>query len=474
MAKRKPKLVVRHYCQGIGDSHLLRFEKNDGTSFFMLIDCGLHTSVSGATATMDRVVADIAGATDGHLDVLVVTHEHWDHVSAFLTAADAFKNLRIDDVWMGWTENGADPAVRDLDKFKSLAANVTGEVATSLAGANWGVAAAVHQGISSLSGFQFSLKGERVRKARDAAKDLARDDLRYLDPTTKPFALPGVPGIRVYVLGPPRDETLLRLTTRQSEMYQLSLARGLNMGQALSAAPSIGGQSGVVDVYAPFDFEEGQPFDRMLMTGEGTPPPEGVGDFLKQHYLAPDSAGRDQKWRRIDDDWMYAAADLALQFDSRTNNTSLVLAFEFVDTGRVALFAADAQVGNWLSWQDLAWTIGGETITGPDLLSRVVYLKVAHHGSENATLEAKGLELMESPDLAAFIPVNEDDAKKVGWGRMPFGRIRDRLLEKTSARVIRSDDTWIADGKPPSKRLVSGSIVSLSHEPDLYVEIGVA
>jgi hypothetical protein len=46
----------------------------------------------------------------------------------------------------------------------------------------------------------------------------------------------------------------------------------------------------------------------------------------------------DVSWRRIDSDWLGVSADLAMQLDSRTNNTSLALAFEFTDTGRVLLF----------------------------------------------------------------------------------------------------------------------------------------
>lgn len=471
MAKRKPTLIVRHYCQGIGDSHLLRFDKADGTPFFMLIDCGLHSSVGGATQTMDRVVADIVAETKGKIDVLVVTHEHWDHVSAFLSTAAAFGKLKINDVWMGWTENPSEPAVRELDKFKSLAATVSSQAASRLSPATKGVAAVVGAGLTSLGGFQFSLKGERVRKARDAAKALGQGDLLYLDPARKPFALPGVQGVRVYVLGPPRDEDLLKLTTRQSEMYHLGLARGLGLGQALASAPAFADLADQVDAYAPFDVEEGQHLDRAVAA---TANPAAPDNFIRTRYTGPDAAGREQSWRRIDEDWLFAAADVALQFDSRTNNTSLVLAFEFVETGRVALFAGDAQVGNWLSWQDLRWKVAGKTVTGPDLLRRVVYLKVAHHGSENATLEAKGLELMESPDLSAFIPVNEKDAKKVGWGRMPFDKIRDRLLERANGRVIRSDDAWVAAPPPAPKQLTGGSIATLRHQQDLWVEVGVA
>jgi hypothetical protein len=289
----------------------------------------------------------------------------------------------------------------------------------------------------------------------------------YLDPATEPFELPGVPGMRVYVLGPPRDTDLLRLTTRDSEMYQFGLQRGMALGNALSAAPGIAGTDAEMDSYAPFDIEEGERLD-LALSGEGNI--NSTATLLAGCYAAPD-----ESWRRIDEDWLFAAADLALQFDSRTNNTSLVLAFEFVETGRVALFAADAQVGNWLSWQNLEWKIGGTRVTGPDLLARTVYLKVAHHGSENATLEAKGLELMKQHDLSAFIPTSEADAKKVGWGRMPFDKILSRLLEKTDGRVIRSDDPWVATaGRGAYGALRSGSIKSVKHKPKLWVEVEVA
>ena len=137
------------------------------------------------------------------------------------------------------------------------------------------------------------------------------------------------------------------------------------------------------------------------------------------------------------------AADLAMQLDRGVNNTSLVLAFEFIDSGRVVLFPGDAQVGNWLSWQSVKWPVDGKEVQATDLLARTVYLKVAHHGSQNATLQQHGLELMTSADLSAFIPTNEVDAKKVGWGEMPFHSILTALSAKTAGRTIRADDAWI-------------------------------
>ena len=93
-----------------------------------------------------------------------------------------------------------------------------------------------------------------------------------------------------------------------------------------------------------------------------------------------------QQWRRIDGDWLGAAETVALNLVGDTNNTSLVLAIEWGkrESGQVLLFAADAQVGNWLSWRDQKYD--GKKVTADDLMRRVVLYKVGHHGSHNATV----------------------------------------------------------------------------------------
>ena len=157
--------------------------------------------------------------------------------------------------------------------------------------------------------------------------------------------------------------------------------------------------------------------------------------FFQDNYWANENA----QWRRIDTDWLGAAFDLALAMQSATNNTSLVLAIEFAD-GDVLLFAGDAQVGNWLSWQDRKWTIDGREVTGPELLARTIFYKVGHHGSHNATLKAKGLEMMVSLKTAA-IPVDQVVAKKMRWGAMPLSRLVDELKARTNDRTFRTDIT---------------------------------
>jgi hypothetical protein len=79
-------------------------------------------------------------------------------------------------------------------------------------------------------------------------------------------------------------------------------------------------------------------------------------------------------------------------------------------------------------------------VTGPDLLARTIFYKVGHHGSHNATLKAKGLELLVNGDLIAMIPVDHAMAVKKHWGRMPLPDLVDRIRVKTRGRVLKIDD----------------------------------
>jgi hypothetical protein len=115
----------------------------------------------------------------------------------------------------------------------------------------------------------------------------------------------------------------------------------------------------------------------------------------------------------------------------------LALAIELPD-GDVLLFVADAQVGNWLSWQDLTWKVGDKIVTGPDLLKRAILYKVGHHGSHNATLKDQGLNLMENLRVA-LIPVDEAMAKKKRWNHMPLDELVEALDERVKGVVLRID-----------------------------------
>jgi hypothetical protein len=218
------------------------------------------------------------------------------------------------------------------------------------------------------------------------------------------------------------------------------------------------------DVASPFDESEGVPLSSL---DTEAPSPTGVALFVRDHYAGPvdaalmpttvdgdpDPPSRDQAWRRIDSDWLGSAADVAMQLDNRTNNTSLVLAFALAPGGDVLLFAADAQIGNWQSWAAVTFPDG---TAGADLVRRTRLYKVGHHGSANATLKGEGgvggLEAMMHPELIAFVPTDEDMAKRVGWGAIPAPALLERLAEKAKGGVIRSDKL----GAPVWERVFDG------------------
>src|SRR5262249_35617254 len=151
-----------------------------------------------------------------------------------------------------------------------------------------------------------------------------------------------------------------------------------------------------------------------------------------------------------DGDWLWTGAQrLALQLESYTNNISLVLAFELPKSKKVLLFAADAQVGNWLSWHDQDYSADdGRKVTATALLNRTVLCKVGHHGSHNATLRQKGLELMTNPDLVAMLPVEADAVKRLRYGEMPLKSLVSALKQSTQDRLLQLDQAWVDNTAP--------------------------
>src|SRR4051794_36065316 len=96
-APLKERISVRMYRQGLGDCFLITIPRKTGGPFRMLIDCGIVLGAEGADAAIKKVVSDLKTTVDGkpkpHIDVLVVTHEHWDHVSGFTQAQTTFDEI---------------------------------------------------------------------------------------------------------------------------------------------------------------------------------------------------------------------------------------------------------------------------------------------------------------------------------------------------------------------------------------------
>jgi hypothetical protein len=441
------------YRQGLGDCLLVRIP-GQGRPFWMLVDCGLILGTQNAAAKIKEILADVTAVTGGRLDVLVVTHEHWDHVSGFVLAEAEFKALAIDAVWMAWTEDPKDKLATQLreereEKLRKLAAFAGNLSARGLAGEP------VVQGLSSVLDFfnmGFGAAGASTKDALVKARECLRGEKPvYWRPTDPPLVPPRAPCVRIYALGPPQDEKAIKKTFAKSEVYHLG-GTGNPLFQADKRAMD---PTGPWDAFCPFDQDVGvmlQPLLDRPQPSTVAPDPDPLRDFLERHYLDADpSLDTARGWRRIDTAWLGPAADFALALDSATNNTSLVLALELVESGKVILLAGDAQVGNWLSWHERTWPIEGRTVTGPELMARTVFYKVGHHGSHNATLQAKGLELMTSGDLVAFIPVDEAMARQKGWNQMPLPSLVKALKAQTQNRVLQADTDFKASSNPESQ-----------------------
>jgi beta-lactamase superfamily II metal-dependent hydrolase len=444
------------YRQGLGDCFLLTLPGNDDKLFHMLIDCGVVLGTPNPADRMRAVVADVATVTGNHLGLLVATHEHWDHLSGFVQVQTLFDAIQIDRTWLAWTEDPADPLAKKLKGERSRAEEALRMAVTRLGIAGDPQAAGRVQNLVDFFGAKSS---GTTGDALDYVKKRAKGKQKYCKPGEPPIILAEVPGVRFWILGPPRDEKLIKKSNpNQGAAYGLDARETGSQAlfiAGLSAEMGIGPDSVLADseVIGTFDDMYSIPIVRAQQL-----------PFFDRHYFGQVRDGSlcekvarnqddsesetreisDQSWRRIDADWLGLSETMALQLDSATNNTSLAIAIELVDTCEVLLFPGDAQAGNWMSWQELKWEAdedeGRKAETGPGLLARTRFYKVGHHGSHNATLKELGLELMASSELIAMIPVDHDMAVKKHWGKMPLPELVNRLVQKTSGRVLRVDD----------------------------------
>ena len=454
---------VRMYRQGLGDCFLLTFNRANNP-FHLLIDCGtLGATTTGNT--MKAVAEDIVAATGGHLHLLVATHEHKDHVSGFNSQRALFDSLAVDQVWAAWTEDPEDDLAKSVAKYKgdlgaavAMAANAFARGQSSSLSVS-SAAKHSHETVAGLLDFVgepgsdgvFSAEfAKTVHAAMEYVRTRAGTNVDYLDPgdLREP-----IPGVRVYVLGPPRDLAKLKNEGEHGspDLYSVTAAYAASLSSAATFALSDASLADYHSALGPGErsaFEGRLPFDPRFNVD--------ASDEQEITPRFPDYFDPANDWRRIDHDWLNGASDLALQLDSYTNNTSLALAIEIVETGQVLLFPADAQQGNWLSWHEPAWHVRDDegttnTIKATHLLARTVFYKAGHHASHNATGNPRGFELIEQDELVVFIPVDRQVAmaKTPPWV-MPAATLYTRLVEKAKGRVVRSDTLWPEDEHRPA------------------------
>ncbi|HEX3126396.1 MAG TPA: hypothetical protein VH394_03630 [Thermoanaerobaculia bacterium] len=481
---------VRMYRTGLGDCFLLAFRKGRSTrdAFYLMIDCGVYfkTPEPGNVTRIKEIVENIRDATGGRLDVLVITHEHWDHVSGFhpTQAQKLFADeIKLGELWMAWTEDLRISLARDLHEGRVAARNALAQALTRMQGFGaqsataelvgkmldfFGppVEAQASAGMGAAGGNVFGAKKSvQTEESMEWLRDTyGKDRTRFLKPGEDTLSLSGVSGVRVYVLGPPEDSVLIKRTDPSGdEVYPKAMAAAVEasffaacgaMPESHDSVPTSDDLREARSMSIPFDDVYQIPFVKVQKAAEAGDTVGAAAEPLFRGYF--DSK---DKWRRVDGDWLEAAGEFALQLDNATNNTSLALAIEVgpPGEGKILLFPGDAQVGNWRSWfgkvklgqrelgKDMVWRAGDRKVTAEDLLRRTVLYKVGHHGSHNATLRQQGLELMGRSDgtaeLVAFLPVDEHVARDLAhYGEMPLRSLVKELAIRTGGRIVRNDE----------------------------------
>jgi hypothetical protein len=495
---------VRMYRGILGDCFLLTHTRA-GLRYHALIDCGALQAIGNrpktkaALGNLEDVVADLRATTGDHLDLVVVTHEHYDHVSGFLLHHEAFKAITIDAVWVAWTESQTDDLANDIRDRGRKALSVLKAVLDQPALGLDAEAQARRETIEALlqfyepeiepwtpeGAFGAAKKGSppydpATQKPRSCANAITwlrfkagEKNVTYLEPgQVVRFGL--ADRLRASVLGPPRGgPRLLQLDpskganrevylTKRDDIATLeSVLRARSLGAAATPTPTAPGGAA------------SNPFSRRFNRLHD----EHRESEVVTRYFAEAAAGR-----RIDGEWLGSAETLALKIDGDVNNTSLALAIEVPGAARhVLLFPADAQVGNWLSWHDQRYPATAAPTdpseSAQDILSRVILYKVGHHGSHNATAREKGLEMMTSPHLTAMIPVVEEVAREQttktntdGWA-MPYADLHARLKEKTRERILRGDGDPAAEAAKFARSIFSIGYEKAGDAASRWVEL---
>ncbi|MFM2392251.1 MAG: hypothetical protein RLZZ546_228 [Bacteroidota bacterium] len=468
------KIITRIYRIGTGDCIALQFMAGQEVTFKMLIDCG---ACQGDKKRFKSFAEEIENFMGGHLDLLVVTHEHFDHIIGFARAHDVFKNFTIDNVWLAWTEDPDNKVAKELsdkwgEEIKALrmATKAIRKDVDKLSSKSRSFGAKNYF-LNSLTGLTelyfssseiFSASGNQteMEKAMSWVKGLR--NIHYCYPGKLGPKLKGTEGIRFYFLGPPEDAKAIMTDEIKDDLYEHN-NKTHRVSNFVEALDNLG-----------TNRESISPFDNEFI----------IKDAKEIRKFKAKNLGKQNELQSIENDWLYSAGELGLRLEKSINNTSLAMAIEFIESGKVLLFPGDAQSGNWKSWHDtkkVKWKVDvdgkKQTVFAKDLLERTVLYKVGHHCSHNGTASQSGLELMTSDELVALIPLDTNIIKS-GWlSTMPTKALYKRLAEKTKGRMFRLDEGLDQTmGKNYRKKLTSQEAKDFNKSykiEDKYIEYEV-
>lgn len=375
------------YRTGFGDCFLLTLQSGR-RQFNALIDFGVHTR--GNLHTLESIMDDIEVQTSRRLDLVIASHAHQDHISAFGTFQSRFANFKIDEVWLPWTEDPRNRKANLLRQKQNIVfENLHSEVESMLK--MRGVRPELRTAFNILMNLR---ENEKALRALATAFG-TNGTVRYLRQGYRRSGMGGNEGLMVRVLGPPDDDLFLaRMDPPVSQRY---------------LAPP----NEPTEKIRPFADHE------VRRTGK---------DWENFSRDCPVLTKREEK--ELGAFVQSQTESLAFAMDSIRNNTSLVVLFLF--KGKSLLFPGDAQ---WGSWQFMM-----QDAEVQHILSELDFLKVSHHGSRNAT-PRQFIASLKSEKLNAVIPTQVEP-----FPTIPRKPLIEALAQRCCSRiVVRSDHVRIAN-----------------------------
>jgi hypothetical protein len=385
------KLLIRLFDVGLGDCVYCRVPKahKDGRDFHILIDCGTLSSTDYLAEAIDKLKA-LLPLVHGkrHVDLLVVTHEHKDHMTGF--GMKLWDELSFGAIWMSAAMDLDHPESKRAKKLHSFAANAMAEAVRL----NLALGPQLMELAAAMALNQAAMK--TLRETLPQASKI-KPTYVHAKSTKQELALP-LAGATLSVLGPEFD----------IDFYYLGK----------EGDPALRRLFGLID-------------NGILEVSAAVPDPSAV----------PTPANIDlADFRQLRSRMLSTALAFADLDGKICNNTSVVLLLEW--KGKRLLFVGDAEwdgaykkgKGN-CSW-NVMWNLRKEKLNGP-----LAFLKIGHHGSVNATPWGQTVAASKGEPLAilnAMLPVASNTKAKavVSTRRGNYETIpRTDLLAEIGTRV---------------------------------------
>ena len=251
MADDPDRVVVRMYRGVLGDCFLLTVWTG-GTPKVAMIDCGVLQNVRPGPEMVTNLPAEVVAGVGadalakveatkdavrsieadivayladkgGKLDLLVITHDHYDHVAGFTLPDDENVFMQpsfgIDRLWLSWVEDPADKQAKELGarfaKGKEAVA-LAAEVGRRLARRR--PPSDALQQVQALAAFigpvaspglpAVTSKTKTTTQSIQAMREKVGSNTRFLEPGQVIDGEEGI-GLKAYVLAPPRKEKRL-------------------------------------------------------------------------------------------------------------------------------------------------------------------------------------------------------------------------------------------------------------------------